>query len=73
MARFKNVFLGADGSSCEETELQCYMNDEGLIFICIEGSFLSFTVLDTSTAIKLSKALKYAIDRSKDFSTQEPI
>ena len=67
MADIKTIFLGAIGSSSEETELECYCNISNNITISIldknvdNYSYPVITQLSKETAIRLSKELRKQI------------
>jgi hypothetical protein len=72
MANCKIVFLGTERSKTDDTELECFVNGSGEIFIEIKesghmsGYGLQFICLDKSTAIKFSKALRTEISKIVD-------
>lgn len=69
MAKYKTVFFSSEYSKLE-SELECFCNTKGEIFISIndEDTPMQYVVLDVSTAIKLSKTLRTEINKAKEVS-----
>tara|TARA_R110000803_G_scaffold207371_1_gene275271 strand:- start:678 stop:908 length:231 start_codon:yes stop_codon:yes gene_type:complete len=64
MAKIKTVFLGTESSGTGQHELRCFANTRNEIYISIEELDFPYSSisLDVSTAIKLSKTLRTAIN-----------
>ena len=69
MANYKTVFLGTEESSTQNMELECFVNKNGEIAICIDDKDHYDPVyartkicLDKSTAIKFAKSLRSSIN-----------
>jgi len=69
MANYKTVFLGTEESSTDNMELECFVNEDGEIAICIDEKDYYDPVyartkicLDKSTAIKFAKSLRSSIN-----------
>ena len=65
MANYKIVFHGTERSKTNKTELECFVNTDGEIFISLEDNYPQHICLDVSTAIKLSKTLRTNINIAK--------
>lgn len=68
MANVKLIFQGTERSKSEDHDLQCYLNGENEIFICIDmdGMLRSYICLDKSTAIKLAKTIRTEINQMEE-------
>ncbi|MBT8243828.1 hypothetical protein [Winogradskyella sp.] len=70
MANIKIAFLGTERSGTEITELECYVNVYGEVFISISDKNTQrsgFIALDVSTSIKLAKTLRTCINEIKSY------
>ena len=61
MANTKIIFYDND-----DTELECFVNHEGRLYLSIEGDMSQHITLDKSTAIKFSKTLRTEISKMED-------
>ena len=69
MANVKLIFQGTKKSNTSGTELECFWNKQNEVTISINDNgdlYPTMISLDVSTAIKLSKTLRTAINEAKE-------